>query len=136
MAARLNESNIFTPYQARQFLDNFRQGNGEVKAEQKTLKGIILQQAKQIETIQHGLNSSICAFTGCTLLLSGYLPERLNPMVKPLLDSAKVCSDHFTREILASAFCSLLELAKERNPSLQACVRPRTTFNPSVPIVS
>ena len=64
MAARLNENDIFTPYQARQFLEKFRQGNGEVKAEQKTLKGIILQQAKQIETIQHGLNSSICAFTG------------------------------------------------------------------------
>ena len=48
MAARLNENDIFTPYQARQFLEKFRQGNGEVKAEQKTLKGIILQQAKQI----------------------------------------------------------------------------------------
>ena len=60
--------------------------------------------------MQHNLKSAICAFTGCTLLLCGFLKPKLNPIVKPLLDSARVCSNHFTREILASAFCLVKNL--------------------------
>ena len=46
------------------------------------------------------------------------MPEKLNPIIKPLLDATKVCSNNFTRDILASAFCSLLDQSKSRNPNL------------------
>ena len=106
--SELTAGAILTPYHARQFVRQFRAPNDE----QATLIGIIRQQSKQVELLQHSLNSSICAFSGCTLLLCGYLPQKLNPLVKPLLESAKVCSNHFTREILASAFCSGFKIMK------------------------
>lgn len=99
--SHMEEGVIFTPYHARQFIQLYTTPSDE----QQSIIGIIRQQSKQIELIQHNLNSSICAFSGCTLLLCGFLPQKLNPIVKPLLDSARVCSNHFTRDILASAFC-------------------------------
>ena len=99
--SHLENGTIFTPYHARQFIELYKTPTDE----QKSLIGIIRQQSKHIELIQHNLNSSVCAFAGCTLLLSGFLPQKLNPIVKPLLDSAKVCANHFTRDILSSAFC-------------------------------
>ena len=57
-------------------------------------------------------------YSGSILLFCGRLPDKLNPLIKPLLESTKFCSNSFTRDILASAFCSLLDQVKERNPNL------------------
>lgn len=63
----------------------------------------------QIETVKQHLHSALNAFAGSTLLLNEYIPgTKLNPIVKPLLESVRNCSNKFTREILATAFCSLI----------------------------
>ena len=109
-----NITSTVTISEAREYIQRFTTKTDE----QKTLCGIIAQNISTKEYLQHNLNSSIQAFSGSILLFCGYLPEKLNPIIKPLLDARKVCSNNFTREILASAFCSLLDQSRNRNPNL------------------
>ena len=109
-----NITSTVTISEAREYIQRFTTKTDE----QKTLCGIIAQNISTLEYLQHNLNSSIRAFSGSILLFCGYLPEKLNPIIKPLLDATKVCSNNFTRDILASAFCSLLDQSKSRNPNL------------------
>ena len=106
---------IVTAEQAREYIKTKFKNRTD---EQESLIGIICQNICQLEFLQHNLNSSIRAFSGSILLFCGCLPEKLNPLIKPLLESTKYCSNIFTREILASAFCSLLDQTKQRNPNL------------------
>ena len=109
-----NITSTVTISEAREYIQRFTTKTDE----QKTLCGIIAQNISTLEYLQHNLNSSIRAFSGSILLFCGYLPEKLNPIIKPLLDATKVCSNNFTRDILASAFCSLLDQSRNRNPNL------------------
>ncbi|CBY07750.1 unnamed protein product [Oikopleura dioica] len=71
---------------------------------------------QQVETVKQNLHAALNAFSGSTLLLNEYIPGmKLNPIVKPLLESVRNCSNKFTRDILATAFCSLLVLSYYTN---------------------
>ena len=109
---------IFNAVQARDFITKRFPAAGSRSEEQRSLCGIVEQNIVNLELMQHNLNSSIRAFTGSTILFCGRLPDKLNPLIKPLLESTKYCSNSFTRDILASAFCSLLDQVVARNPNL------------------